>query len=149
MIRVSRRPRTVQRGENATHCIGVSAPGCKPDVESLLPLTAGGCSLIWKKNQTALEVSETNKPTSLHNEKTKWEGIPAIVAGWLHCQPTGFQTVSVIPQKQISNNHKVDTLSIHVHSPSFRYHRPLYLPTVEAAECWLYVAAARESWHGQ
>ena len=37
---------TVQRGEKATHCIGVSAPGCKSDVESLLPLAAGGCSLI-------------------------------------------------------------------------------------------------------
>ena len=76
-----------------------------------------------KKNQMALEVSETNKPTSLHNEKTKREGIPAIAAGWLHSQLTSFQTVSVVPQTNKQQSmHDEDTLSIHVHiiSPAHR-----------------------------
>ena len=115
--------------------------------------TSLGCRWLlshMKKFQTVLEVSETNKPTSLHNEKTKREGIPAIAAGWLYFQLTSFQTVSVIPQTNKQQSmHKADTLSIHVHSPSLRYHRPLYLPTVEAAECRSYVAAVREPWHGQ
>ena len=97
-----------------------------------------------------LEVSETNKPTSLHNEKTmgsiKRESIiqhlntvgndlsvpscktgaatlPAIAAGWLHSQLTSFQTVSVVPQTNKQQSmHDEDTLSIHAHiiSPAHR-----------------------------
>ena len=103
-----------------------------------------------RKIQTLRGVSETNQPTSLHNEKTKREGIPAIAAGWLYSRLTSFQTVSVVPQTNKQQSmHKADTLSIHVHSPSLRYHRSLFLPTVQSAEFRSYAAAVRESWHGQ
>ena len=90
-----------------------------------------------------LELSETNKPTTLHNEKTigsiKREGIiqhldtvgndlsmpscktgaetlPVIAAGWLHSRLTSFQTVSVAPQTNKQQSmHDEETLSIHVH----------------------------------
>ena len=96
-----------------------------------------------KKIQTLLGVSETNQPTSLHNEKTigstKREGIiqhldtvgndlsmpsckagaetlPVIAAGWLHSRLTSFQTVSVVSQTNKQQSmHDEDTLSIHVH----------------------------------
>ena len=88
--------------------------------------TSLGCRWLlshMKNFQTVLEVSETNKPTSLHNENTKQEGIPAIAAGWLHSQLTSFQTVSVVPQTNKQQSmHDADTLSIHVHiiSPAHR-----------------------------
>ena len=103
-----------------------------------------------KNFQTMLELSETNKPTTLHNEKTigsiKREGIiqhlntvgndlsvpncktgaatlPAIAAGWLHSQLASLQTVSVVPQtNEQQSMHDEETLSIHVHiiSPAHR-----------------------------
>ena len=103
-----------------------------------------------KNFQTMLELSETNKPTTLHNEKTigsiKRENIiqhlntvgndlsvrscktgaetlPVIAARWLHSRLRSFQTVSVVPQTNKQQSmHDADTLSIHVHiiSPAHR-----------------------------
>ena len=64
MVRASRCPRPFSEARR-------HAPGCKTDVESLPPLAAGGVLSHVKKNQKVLEVSETNRPTSLHNKKNQ------------------------------------------------------------------------------
>ena len=83
-----------------------------------------------KKIQTLLGVSETNKPTSLHNEEKKVRRHTCYSCRMAALSADTFSNgVSSTPKTNKQQSmHKADTLSIHVHSPSLRYHRALTRP---------------------